>query len=447
MNIIDIITKEKNGESLSKAEIYYFVNEYVKGNIPDYQISALLMAIYFCGMDEEGIFNLTMAMMHSGDIMDLSSIRDITIDKHSTGGIGDKITLIVAPIWAATGFSVAKMSGRGLGYTGGTIDKLESIPHFTTALDLEDFLRLAKTNKIAITSQSGNLVPADKLLYALRDVTATVDSIPLIAASVMSKKLATGSDVLVLDVKYGRGSFMKTYEKAVDLATTMIKIGEKAGRKVAAVLSPMNCPLGYAVGNSLEVLEALDILSNKGNKKLRDEAIAIGAVGYYIGGITKDLAAGIAKVKKCLEDGSGKEKFYSFVRSQGGEAEKNNFTDTLVLSKNTITIKAPKSGIITDINALGIGMASVELGGGRKKLGENIDHGSGVLLKKTVGDAVKKGDILALLYSNKTTEIMADIAKSLLADFEISDNGKNIPQEKLELIYNNETINLLQFLV
>ena len=434
MNIIDIIEKKKQGAVLTGEEIAYFIANYVSGEIPDYQISALLMAIYFQGMTDTEIFDLTMAMLHSGETLNLSNLPGITADKHSTGGIGDKVTLILAPLWAATGLTVAKMSGRGLGHTGGTIDKLESIPGFNASLSQDAFLTLARQQKIAITSQGKELVPADKLLYALRDVTATVDSLPLIASSVMSKKLATGCDVLVLDVKYGCGSFMKTKAAAKELALAMVKIGEKAQRKVAAVLSPMNCPLGLAVGNSLEVLEAVEVLSGGGSRALRQAVVTIAAVGYYLAGLCSTLPAGVELAQRGLSDGSALAGFKEFVHNQGGQVAKGDFSQALALSAQRTEVKSPASGYINSINALTIGCVAMDLGAGRRELGDAIDHGAGVLLRKEPGDIVKEGDIIAVLYGDRSQADLEALAAKTTAAFLITQDNR-LPAETTELIY------------
>lgn len=435
MNIIEIIEKKKQGQVLAKEEIEYFINGYVEGAIPDYQISALLMAVYFQGMTPEETFDLTMAMVHSGAEIDLSSLPGITADKHSTGGIGDKVTLILAPLWAATGLTVAKMSGRGLGHTGGTIDKLESIPGFNPYLTAEEFLSLAQANKIAITGQSQNLVPADKLIYALRDVTATVDSIPLIASSVMSKKLATGCDVLVLDVKYGRGAFMGTLDKAKELAEAMVEIGSRAGKKVAAVLSPMDHPLGLAVGNSLEVLEALDILSGTGDKHLKDGVMTMAAVGYCLGGLSPDLTAGVKKAKKALEDGRALKAFYEFIEGQGCTVPPERLKNSLPMAQHFQEIFASQAGYINDIDSLGIGLASMELGAGRRELTDKINYGAGVLLCHGVGDYVNQGDRLAVVYSDKND--MTPGVRRVTEAFTI-ESKLSVQNQATMLIYNGE---------
>lgn len=441
MQITEIIEKKKRGQRLSAAEIDYFVMGYTKNRIPDYQISALLMAIWFQGMTEEETFDLTMSMMHSGDVLDLSFLPNTSIDKHSTGGIGDKITLIVAPLWKSMGLTVAKMSGRGLGFTGGTIDKLESIPKMRVQLGFNEFLTQVKEEGIAVTGQSKNLAPADKILYALRDVTETVDSLPLIASSVMSKKLATGSDILILDVKYGSGAFMKTYEDAKELAVLMLYIGKRAKRKVAVILSPMSHPLGYAVGNSLEVLEALEVMEGKGNFFLSQEAAVIGGIGIYLSGKAKNLEEGIAMAKASLNDGSTKRAFLDFVRCQGGDVPNGNFAEALPLAKNRWEWKAKKSGVVSDIDGLSVGLCGMELGAGRKALGDSIDYGAGIRLAVSVGDKVKEGELLAVLYSSKSEECILEIADRFEKAITIAENY-NKTATRCDLLYEDKVIAL-----
>lgn len=437
MGIIDIIDKKKHGNSLTAEEIDYVIGGYVDGIIPDYQISALLMAIYFRGMTEAETFALTQSMLRSGKTLDLSSLPGITIDKHSTGGIGDKVTLILAPLWAAAGLIVAKMSGRGLGHTGGTIDKLESIPGFRASLSQREFLQGAADNKIAITGQSQHLVPADKLLYALRDVTATVDSIPLIASSIMSKKLATGCDILVLDVKYGRGAFMSSMEQAEILARAMIDIGERAGKKTAAFLSPMNHPLGYAVGNSLEVLEAFDVLRGKSEGELKDSVLAIAAAGYCMAGLSPDFPHGVSLAQKNIHNGAALDCFYRFIKSQGGKIGDGDLYKVLPVSDNRILVKADRDGYINDIDSLTIGEISMSLGAGREKLGDSIKYDAGVLLKHQVGDKVAKGDILAVLYLSDKKIEKSELERKTAHAFRINDIRQREKESK-KFIYQNQ---------
>ena len=411
MKITDLIEKKKHGEKLTEEEIRFFVDGYVNGGIPDYQISALLMAVWFCGMDEEETFALTMAMKNSGETLDLSPLGS-TIDKHSTGGIGDKLSLIVLPLWRAGGLTIAKMSGRGLGFTGGTIDKLESVPGYETAMDGEDFMNHVRRYGIAVTGQSEGLVPADKKMYALRDITGTVDSLPLIAASVMSKKLATAAENIVLDVKYGEGSFMKTKEDAGKLAELMIRLGQSDGRRMAALLSPMEHPLGYAVGNALEVREAYEFLCGRGSGFLKEDAFALAGVGFVLGGKAKTLSEGCALCEERIASGKAKEAFFTWLRSQGGRFDDDRFEAVLNYPCRSLEISAEKAGRVTDIRAMEIGLAGMELGAGRKKLGDPIDPAAGVLLKKAVGDPVEQGEVLAVLYGNAAFDAAAERVKN-----------------------------------
>ena len=399
MKITELIEKKKNGGTLTTEEIAFFVDGYVDGTIPDYQASALLMAIWFRGMDERETFDLTMAMKNSGDVLDLSSFGQ-TIDKHSTGGIGDKLSLIVLPLWVAGGMTVAKMSGRGLGFTGGTIDKLESIPGYDAFLDKKSFAEHVAEHRIAVTGQSTRLVPADKKLYALRDVTGTVDSLPLIAASIMSKKLATAASIIILDVKYGEGAFMKTKEDAAALAECMVKLGEKDGRAVAALLSPMDHPLGYAVGNALEVKEAYAFLRGEVHGFLEQDALALAGIGFVLGGKAATLKEGIALCRRLIRDGSGAEALLRWICAQGGVFEKDDFLSTLNYPCRKYEFLAAESGFVTAINAMEIGLAAMELGAGRKALEDTIDPAAGIVLRKAVGDKVEKGEILAVLHTN-----------------------------------------------
>ncbi len=400
MKIIDIIEKKKRGRFLDSAEIAYFIDGYVKGAIPDYQIAALLMAIYFRGMNEDETVALTMAMKNSGDVLDLSFLGQ-TIDKHSTGGIGDKLSLAVIPLWRAGGLTVAKMSGRGLGFTGGTIDKLASVPGLNTDLNQSAFFELAQKNGVAVTGQSASLVPADKKLYALRDVTATVDSLPLIAASVMSKKLATGASIIILDVKYGRGSFMKTKKEAKKLAELMVELGRRDGRRVAALLTPMDHPLGYAVGNALEVQEAYGFLKGEVGGALRKNALVLGGLGFYLGGKASSLADGVALCAKLIASGAGERAFLAWLKGQGGRFETGRFLDAVTYPAEETLVFAERDGVVTDIDAMKIGLAAMALGAGRQRLNDAIDPAAGILLRKAVGDTVEKGDVLAVLYTHK----------------------------------------------
>ena len=407
MRMFDIISKKKYNESLSKEEIDYVINEYTNGTIPDYQMSALLMAIYFNGMNYEETTNLTLAMAHSGDMMDLSEIGGINVDKHSTGGVGDKTTLILAPMVAACGGKVAKMSGRGLGNTGGTIDKLESIKGFRTKLSEEEFIDNIKEIGLALTGQTGNLAPADKKIYALRDVTAIVDSIPLIASSIMSKKIASGADAIVLDVKVGNGAFMKNMQDAEKLAKQMVMIGTNSGRNTIAVISDMNEPLGYAVGNALEVKEAVDTLKGRGPEDVVELCLELGAQMLIASEITDDRQAAVDMLKKSIENGSAYAKFAEFVKRQGGDVSVLDDCDSIINASYIVNVVSENSGYVSSIQSELIGETAMILGGGRQNKGDDIDHSVGVVLSKKVGDKVDKGDVIATIYANDKDRIEA----------------------------------------
>lgn len=403
MNMNEIIIKKRNGGALTEEEIRWFVSEYTAGNIPDYQASALLMAIYFSKMNEEETFVLTDAMRTSGDVVDLSAIEGIKVDKHSTGGVGDKVTLVVGPLAAAAGVPIAKMSGRGLGFTGGTVDKLESIPGFKTTLEPEEFYKQVKDIGIAIIGQSGHIAPADKKLYALRDVTGTIENLSLISASIMSKKLAAGSDAIILDVKCGKGAFMDTQEKAEELAGMMCKIGKAAGKRTVAVITDMNQPLGRTVGNSLEVFEAYDTLKGKGPKDITELSLHIAGIMIYLGGKAESAEEGSAMAKKAMEDGTALAKFRELVVAQGGNLNMFDYHDataSIPVADYQEELIADRDGYIASIDAQMIGLCSQHTGAGRKVKEDDIDPFAGVLLFKKVGDEVKKGDKLAAFYSS-----------------------------------------------
>ena len=407
MRMFDIISKKKYGEVLSKEEIDYVIKGYTEGTIPDYQMSALLMAIYFKGMTYEETSLMTLAMADSGDRLDLSGIDGINVDKHSTGGVGDKTTLILAPIVAACGGKVAKMSGRGLGNTGGTIDKLESIPGFRTALTEEEFIKNVNETGLALTGQTGNLAPADKKIYALRDVTASVDSIPLIASSIMSKKIASGADAIVLDVKVGNGAFMKNMQDAEKLAKQMVMIGTNSGRNTIAVISDMNEPLGYAVGNELEVKEAVDTLKGRGPEDVVELCLELGAQMLIASEITDDRQAAVDMLKKSIEDGSAYAKFAEFVKRQGGDVSVLDDCDSIINASYIVNVVSENSGYVSSIQSELIGETAMILGGGRQNKGDDIDHSVGVVLSKKVGDKVDKGDVIATIYANDKDKIEA----------------------------------------
>lgn len=396
--MLELIDKKKRNHSLTEEEIQYMIGKYTKDEIPDYQMSSMLMAILINGMDENETASLTKAMVESGDVIDLSSIEGFKVDKHSTGGIGDKVSLLVAPILASLDIPIAKMSGRGLGITGGTVDKLESIDGFHVELEADEFIKQVNEHKIAIVGQSGNLTPADKKLYALRDVTGTVDSIPLIASSIMSKKIASGADGIVLDVKCGKGAFMKDLEHASELAKTMIQIGESLGRKVAVVITDMNQPLGHNIGNKLEVAEAHDFLDNykESEQGLLDVTIAISSKMYQLATDVSDEVAE-QKVLETLSNGAALAKLKEFITAQGGDASDVHAKTT----KHEIEVKAAKDGYISLIDAELIGKASLLVGAGRLTKADVLDFDAGVKLVALNGQSVKKGDTLAVLYSNK----------------------------------------------
>lgn len=400
MRVVDIIEKKKHNKVLSKEEIDFMVQGYTKGEIPDYQMSAFLMTIYFNGMKTDEIANLTESFVNSGDRVDLSEIEGIKVDKHSTGGVGDKISLIVIPLVAETGIPVAKMSGRGLGHTGGTIDKLESIPGFKTELSNKEFIDNVNRYKMAIVGQTSNLTPADKKIYALRDVTATIDSIPLIASSIMSKKIASGADAIVLDVKVGSGAFMKTLDEAKQLAETMVNIGKSLNRDTIAVITNMDQPLGYEVGNSNEVKEAIKVLSGKGSEDETMISLAIAANMCMLGGAFKDYDKAYKYLEKSIQSGKALDKFRELIRIQGGDERVIDNPDLLPSAKNSYNLIATKDGYIESIATESIGITAMLLGAGRRTKDDKIDYGAGITLHKKIGDSVKKGDILCVLRTN-----------------------------------------------
>jgi len=397
MHIVDIIAKKRDGFALTKEEIDYLISNYTKGKIPDYQMSAFLMATYFNKMNDEESTYLALAMRDSGDVIDLSSIEGIKVDKHSTGGVGDKVTLILGPLLASLGVKFAKMSGRGLGHTGGTIDKLESIPGYKVELKVEDFIKQVKNIGIAIVGQSGDVAPADKKLYALRDVTATVDVIPLIASSIMSKKLASGADAIVLDVKVGHGAFMKTEEEAIKLAELMVSIGHLAGKKMTAILTGMDEPLGHKIGNALEVYEAIETLNGQGPKDLVDVTVEIGAHLLIDAKIETDFEHAKIRLHEALQNGKAYQKFLELVEAQGGNLKVLE-NPIQLLSKKTEEVLSNTSGYIMDMNALDIGKAAMRLGAGRETKEDEVLLDVGLDLHKKIGDYVNKGEKIATLY-------------------------------------------------
>lgn len=415
MRMYDIIMKKRNGEELSPEEISFFVEGYTKGEIPDYQVSALMMAIYFQKMTETETAALTMAMADSGETLDLSRIHGIKVDKHSTGGVGDKTSLALTPMVAACGIPVAKMSGRGLGHTGGTIDKLESFPGFTTALTIEQFEKNVNEIGIAIMGQTADLAPADKKLYALRDVTATVDNMSLIASSIMSKKLAAGADAIVLDVKTGSGAFMKTEEDARALAQEMVKIGKNAGRKTIAVISDMNQPLGYAVGNALEVKEAIETLKGNGPADFLELCLTLGSQMLLAGGKCTDAAEARRQLEETITSGSALQKLAAFVAAQGGDAQAVYHPQLLPQAAILEEIPSPQEGYISRIACDEVGICSLLLGGGRETKESKIDLSVGIVLQKKVGDFVKEGETLAVLHGNDKEKLAAAKKRYLAA--------------------------------
>ncbi|MED3660580.1 pyrimidine-nucleoside phosphorylase [Ureibacillus terrenus] len=432
MRMVDIIEKKRDGKELSKEEIRFFVNGYTEGAIPDYQAASFLMAVYFQDMTERERTDLTMAMAESGDTIDLSEIEGIKVDKHSTGGVGDKVTLCLSPMVAACGVPVAKMSGRGLGHTGGTIDKLESFPGFQVELSSDRFIRQVNDIKLAIVSQSGNLAPADKKIYALRDVTGTVPSIPLIASSIMSKKIASGADAIVLDVKVGEGAFMKTVEEAEELAHAMVAIGNRAGRKTIAILSDMSQPLGYAVGNALEVKEAIDVLKGRGPKDVTDLCLTIGSYMVLLGGKAQTIEEARTKLKKALDSGEALEVFKRFVAAQGGDPSFVDDPSLLPQAHYKVEVQAEKSGFVKKIIADEIGLAAMLLGAGRETKDSEIDLSVGIVLNKKVGDYAEKGDSLATVHTNKKN--IEEIIEKISSNIILSEEKGEVPSLIKEII-------------
>lgn len=400
MRMVDLIVKKQQGKELTKEEINFIVSGFTNGTIPDYQMSAFAMAVYFQDMTDNERMEMTMAMAESGDQIDLSAIEGIKVDKHSTGGVGDTTTLVLAPLVASAGVPVAKMSGRGLGHTGGTIDKLESVPGFHVEISEEKFMELVNKNKVAVVGQSGDLTPADKKIYALRDVTGTVNSLPLIASSIMSKKIASGADAIVLDVKVGAGAFMKTPEDAEKLARAMVSIGNLAGRKTMAIISDMSQPLGRAVGNTLEVEEAIETLKGNGPRDLEELCLVLGAQMVYLGGGAENLEGAKALLKEKLMNGQALEQFKIFLEAQDGNPNVVDNYSLMPQASITKDVKATESGYITEITADDIGVAAMKLGAGRETQESIIDLAAGLMLHKKVDDYVEKGDVIVTLYAN-----------------------------------------------
>ena len=429
MRMYDIIAKKRDGEELSEEEICYLINGFVSGEIPDYQMSSFLMAVFFKGMTQKETLYMTNAVAKSGDMVDLSPIKGIKVDKHSTGGVGDKTTLIVAPIVAACGVKVAKMSGRGLGHTGGTVDKLESIPGYRTNLSRDEFFRVVNETGLSVIGQSGNLTPADKKMYALRDVTATVESIPLIAVSIMSKKLAAGSDCILLDVKTGSGAFMKTIEDSVALAKEMVKIGENAGRKTTALITDMDTPLGNYIGNSLEVIEAVNTLNGHGPKDLTTVCLELAANMMVLAGIGS-LEECLKKASMAIEDKSALGRLIAMVEAQGGDSKVIKDINEFEKAPYSYQVVAKADGFISAMNTEKCGIASVLLGAGREKKDSPIDYSAGIIIHKKTGDQVQKGETIATLFASKEN-LFQDANEEYLDAITI----ENTKRERNPLIY------------
>ncbi|MEB8128105.1 pyrimidine-nucleoside phosphorylase [Staphylococcus succinus] len=422
MRMVDLIEKKRDGQALTQEEIEFFITGYTNGDIPDYQASSLAMAIFFQDMNDEERAALTMAMVNSGDVIDLSDINGIKVDKHSTGGVGDTTTLVLAPLVASVGVPVAKMSGRGLGHTGGTIDKLESVKGFHVEISEEKFVKLVNESKVAVIGQTGNLTPADKKLYGLRDVTGTVNSIPLIASSIMSKKIAAGADAIVLDVKTGNGAFMKTLEDAEALAHAMVSIGNNVGRNTMAIISDMGQPLGNAIGNALEVKEAIETLQGKGPEDLTELVMTLGSQMVVVGGKAKDLEEARTMLQQAIEDGSALETFRTFLENQDGDGSVVNDLSQLPQAKYKIELPAQSSGVVTEIIANEVGVASMMLGAGRQTKEDDIDLSVGLVLHKKVGDKVSEGDALLTIHSNRDN--IDDVIEKLNQSITVSEHGE-----------------------
>ena len=419
MNILDIIAKKRDSKELTKQEIEYFVKEYTVGSITDYQAAALIMAIYINGMNDREITDLTLAMAHSGEVLDLSCFGENVVDKHSTGGVGDKVSIILLPIIASLGVPVAKMSGRGLGFTGGTVDKMESIPGYKTNISIKDFIEDVKKVGISMIGQTMNLAPADKKIYALRDAISCVENIPLIASSIMSKKIASGANKIVIDVTVGKGAFMKNKEDAQKLAEQMIRIGKLAGREVRCVLTPMDEPLGYAVGNSLEVIEAINFLKGNMPKDLKDVVLELGANMLQLAGKGENIEENKLKMLKNIENGAAFNKFEEMVKNQGGDISYLEDTTKFKKSKYTIAVVAEEDGIVKEINAEEIGKLACYLGAGRVNKDDKIEPDVGIVLNKKVGDEVMVNDFLAYICGNDENKVH-ESEKKILEIYKIS---------------------------
>lgn len=425
MRMVDIIEKKRDNHELTTEEIKFMIDNFTNGGVPDYQMSAFLMATFFNGMTEKERADLTMAMVNSGETIDLHGIEGIKVDKHSTGGVGDTTTLVLGPLVAALDVPVAKMSGRGLGHTGGTIDKLEAVEGFTVEITKEKFMELVNTNKIAVIGQTGNLTPADKKMYALRDVTATVNSIPLIASSIMSKKIAAGADAIVLDVKTGAGAFMKTAKDAEELAQAMVNIGNNVGRNTMAVISDMSQPLGFAIGNALEVKEAIDTLNGNGPEDLTELCLTLGSFMVYLAKKASSLEEARKMLEEVIDNGKALEAFKTFLSSQGGDASVVDHPSKLPTASFKIELPAKEDGYVQELIADEIGTAAMMLGAGRATKESVIDLAVGIVLQKKIGDAVKKGESLLTIHSN--TENIDDVKELLYNSIIVGSNEVKAP--------------------
>lgn len=423
--MVDLIQKKRDGKELTTEEIQHIVKGFTDESIPDYQMSAFAMAIFFRGMSDQERADLTMAMVHSGDTIDLSAIEGIKVDKHSTGGVGDTTTLVLAPLVAAVGVPVAKMSGRGLGHTGGTIDKLESVPGFHVEIDNQEFIDYVNKNKVAVIGQSGNLTPADKKLYALRDVTATVNSIPLIASSIMSKKIAAGADAIVLDVKTGAGAFMKDLDEAKKLAKAMVDIGNNVGRRTMAVISDMSQPLGYAIGNALEIKEAIDTLRGKGPKDLEELCLVLGSYMVLLAEKASTLEEARAMLEEVIHSGAAIDTLKTFLEAQGGDASVVDNPEKLPQAKYVLELEAKEAGVVSEIVADSVGTAAMLLGAGRATKDSEIDLAVGIVLRKKIGERVEAGESLATIHSNQKD--ITKVKEALYESIKVVNSDVTVP--------------------
>ena len=424
VRMVDLIEKKQEKEELTAEEVRWMIDGFTSGEVPDYQMSAMLMAVFYNGMTKEELSEMTMAMVESGDQIDLSAIEGIKVDKHSTGGVGDTTTLVLAPLVASVGVPVAKMSGRGLGHTGGTIDKLESIEGFHVEITEDEFMDYVNKNKLAVIGQTGNLTPADKKIYALRDVTSTVGSIPLIASSIMSKKIASGAEAIVLDVKVGTGAFMKSIAEAEDLARTMVDIGNNVGRNTMAVISDMSQPLGVAIGNALEVKEAIDTLRGEGPEDLTELSLVLGSQMAYLGGVGESLEDARKMLEENIKNGKALEKFKVFIEAQGGNPAVVDNPAMLPQAKYQIEVKADQAGYIAEIDAEELGIAGMLLGAGRATKDSVLDLAAGLMLHKKIGDKVSVGDTIVTIHSN--SEDVESSIKLIKENIKIADHAEPV---------------------